>query len=448
MRCAAGLGLLLIAAAPTAALDREEARHLLTRTGFGASPAAIQSLVRLDRAAAVRKLLDGVRAEPGTPAPAFVHEPPPDRKAMQMLPQFLKRSMRMESRQEGQALKGWWYREMISTPSPLTERMTLFWHNHFTSSLEKTKWPPLMYRQNLALRREAVGSFRTMLHTLAKDAAMILYLDGSRNLKKKPNENFAREVMELFTLGEGNYTEKDIKEAARAFTGWSVDRTFGRFLYRRNQHDYGLKTILGTTGELGGEDVLDVLLAQPACAEFLTGKLWAAFVDANEPPPAKERARLSKILREGDYAIRPWLEATLLSDAFWDPARRGHIVKSPVQLMVGTIRTFQLEVPDPMILVRAGRQLGQDILDPPNVKGWPGHTRWITSSTLLQRDGLLRRALRGMQGGPGVRTVAAMDADTMKATLLATAPVNPQPRALRGFQLLQSLVLDPAYQLH
>lgn len=447
MRYLAGLGLLLLMAAPGAGLDLEEARHLLTRTGFGASPAQIAALRPLDRAAAVRRLLDGVRREPGTPPPHFVHEPPPDHQAMQMLPRFLKRSMRMEGRQRGLALKAWWYREMIDTPSPLTERMTLFWHNHFTSSLQKAKWPPLMYQQNLALRREAVGSFRRLLHRMAKDPAMVVYLDSARNLKRRPNENFAREVMELFTLGEGHYTEADIKEAARAFTGWSVDRATGEFQYRRNQHDYGVKTVLDKTGELSGEDVLDILLEQPACAEYLTGKLWAAFVDADEPPPVGELTRLAKVLREGDYAIRPWLEAALLSEAFWDPARRGRLVKGPVQLMVGTIRTFQLEVPDTMILVRAGRQLGQDILDPPNVKGWPGHTRWITSSTLLQRDGLLRRALRGMQGGEGVRAVAALPPATMQATLLATAPVNPQPRVLQGFDLLQSLVLDPAYQL-
>ena len=447
MRRAAGLGLLLIAAPLGSALELEEARHLLTRTGFGASPAEIAALRPLSRAAAVRKLLDGVRTSPLTPPPEFVHEAPPNRQAMQMLPRLLKRSMNMENRQRGEQLKAWWYQEMIDTPSPLTERMTLFWHNHFTSSLKKARFPPLMYRQNLALREHALGSFRRMLHRMAKDPAMVLYLDSARNNKRKPNENFAREVMELFTLGEGHYTEKDIKEAARAFTGWGIDRDSGEFLYRRFQHDYGVKTVLGRTGELGGEDVLDVLLAQPACAEFLTGKLWAAFVDADEPAPGPELARLAGVLRKNDYAVRPWLEATLTSDAFWDPARRGRLVKGPVQLMVGTIRTFELGVPDLKILVRLGRRLGQDILDPPNVKGWPGHTRWITSSTLLQRDGILRQALRGMQGGRGVKAVSALPPETMQTLLLATAPVNPQPRTLRGFDLLERLVLDPAYQL-
>lgn len=437
------LALALAAAAP--GLELEEARHLLARTGFGASLAEIQELAPLTRAAAVRRILDGVRSEPRLPPPGGADQAPPAPGMMQALPGILKMSFRQELREEGQLLKAWWYQEMRTTDSPFTERLTLFWHGHFTSSLQKAKWPPLMQRQNQLLRRHALGNFRTMLHGVARDPAMVIYLDNARNLARKPNENFAREVMELFTLGEGNYTEADIKAAARAFTGWSVDRASGTFWYRRGQHDYGPKTVLGRTGELSGDDVLDVLLAQPACAEHLTRKLWRELI-GGEAPEGEVR-RLAAVLRGGDYALRPWVEATLLSDAFWAREHRATRIRSPVHLLVGTARLLEMPLEDPLVLVQAGKQLGQDVLEPPNVKGWPGGERWITSSTLLQRDQLLRRALRGMQGAPGPARLAALDPQTLRKLVLATDPVNPVPAGHRGWRLVQDLILDPAYQL-
>jgi uncharacterized protein (DUF1800 family) len=155
-----------------------------------------------------------------------------------------RQALRAQIREHALALKGWWYQEMLSTDTPLTERMTLFWHNHFTPAC-KIKWPPFLYRQNLLLRQHAVGNFRALLHAVSKDPAMLLYLDSQTNRQGAPNENFARELLELFTLGEGHYSEQDIKEAARAFTGWEVERRTGRFRFNPREHDDGTKDISG-----------------------------------------------------------------------------------------------------------------------------------------------------------------------------------------------------------
>jgi uncharacterized protein (DUF1800 family) len=177
--------------------------------------------------------------------------------------------------ENGAELRSWWLTEMLTTRSPLTEKMVLFWHNHFVSSLQKVRSPVLMYRQNLLLRKHALGYFGDMLHEVSKDPAMVVYLDNASNRKAQPNENFAREVMELFTLGEGNYVEHDIKEAARAFTGWSIDLDTGQFLSRPLIHDDGVKTVLGRSGNFDGDAVLDILLAQPQTAEFIVRKTLA-----------------------------------------------------------------------------------------------------------------------------------------------------------------------------
>src|SRR5687767_8403780 len=210
-------------AAGAAPLGAEDARHLLNRTTFAASPSEIDAYARLTRDEAAARLLATGRTAPVTPAPAWTAEPfywprlnrqssPEERQAVQR-----------DRREKGLELRAWWLEEMRVTPSPLTEKMTLFWHNHFVSSDQKVRSPQLMHRQNALLRRHALGNFGAMLHEVARDPAMVIYLDNASNRKAQPNENFAREVMELFTLGEGHYTEQDVKEAARAFTGWSID---------------------------------------------------------------------------------------------------------------------------------------------------------------------------------------------------------------------------------
>jgi uncharacterized protein (DUF1800 family) len=336
--------------------------------------------------------------------------------------------------------------------------MTLFWHNHFTSSVKKVKWPALLYRQNVLLRRHALGSFRDLLFQVAKDPAMMLYLDTQTNHKNHPNENFARELFELFTLGEGHYTEEDIKEAARAFTGWHAAlRDGGRFVFNRRQHDAGLKRVLGRTGAFGGDDVLAIALDQPACATHLTTKLWREFV--SDQPEPREVERLASIFRAGGYQIALLLRALLTSPEFWAPENRGVLVKSPVELIVGTLRLFQMPIKDTEVLAKYGKRLGQDLFDPPNVKGWPGGTRWITSATLLARWQLLQRGLRGLEAGGhihhgtgtdmmhGPAWIAELGVDQLQTVVTAIPPVNPLPDTDDRWRMAHHLVMDPVYQL-
>ena len=290
-------------------------------------------------------------------------------------------------------MRAWWVQEMLVTPSPLTERMALFWHNHFVSSQQKVRTARLLYGQNAMLRANALGNFGTLLHAAGKDPAMLLYLDSAQNRRGQPNENFAREVMELFTVGEGHYTEQDIKEAARAFTGWSLNRETGDYMFRPGVHDYGVKTVLGKSGNFDGDAVLDILLAQPSTAEFVTTKLWREFVSPD--PDAREVARIAQTFRSSNYDIKVALRALLLSDAFWARENRGTLVKSPIEFVVGTLRQLEIKPTSglPFAVLSAG--MGQNLFSPPNVKGWPGGNVWIDTNTLLARKQFVDRLARG-----------------------------------------------------
>ena len=459
--------LFLSAPAGVLGLEFEEARHLLARTSFGGTLADIEALRPLTYEAAVDRLLNGVHQQPRTAPPAWVDEPRPTLLERRTMGEEERKAFRERLREHGLALQGWWYHEMLSTDSPLTERLTLFWHNHFTSSLQKVQWPAFLYQQNLLLRQHAVGNFRTFLHAIAKDPAMMFYLDSQTNRKSAPNENFARELLELFTLGEGHYSEQDIKEAARAFTGWEVEPRTGRFRFNASAHDDGLKTFLGRSGAFDGDAILDILLAQPRLAVHLTEKLWRAFI--SDTPDAAEVQRLAALFRQHDYALRPLLKALLMSSHCRAASNRGTMIKSPVELMVGTLRLFHVPLSDPELLARAGRALGQDLLDPPNVKGWPGGKAWITASTLLARQQFLQRVLRGQDmsmNANGPMAPAAGDTTTLRPALTVTedrapglpldrlthlllpmAPVQPIPPEAEGRNLPEHLVLDPVYQL-
>ncbi|MEW6120829.1 MAG: DUF1800 domain-containing protein [Pseudomonadota bacterium] len=380
-----------------AGMGEDEARHLLLRTGWAATPQQVAVYAQLSRAQAVDRVLDGTHGEAATPLPADlqVFTPPPRRRGE--LSEAERKAFQREQIQLGLEMRSWWFAEMLATDSPLTEKMTLFWHNHFVSSQQKVRFPKLLVDQNRLLRQQALGNFGTLLHAIARDPAMVLYLDSAQNRRAAPNENFARELMELFTLGEGQYGERDVKEAARAFTGWSIDRQTGAFRFYRFLHDGGDKTVLGRTGAFDGDDVLGILLAQPATAEFLTRKLWREFVSP-DPDPA-EVARIAAVLRQSHYAIRPWLRALLLSPAFWTPAHRGVLVKSPVEFLLGLIETLDVAGVDPRVLALASRQLGQDLFAPPNVKGWPGGDAWISSTTLLARRQMVERLFRANEAG-------------------------------------------------
>jgi uncharacterized protein (DUF1800 family) len=375
----------------------DEARHLLSRATFGATPAEIRSIETMDYAAAVDRLLEPGRATALTPAPAWVNEGPAelraaqkasrDRKGADGKPLGVVRPVQEQARD----LRNWWVEEMLATDQPLVERMTLFWHNHFTSSLGKVRYVPAMYRQNGLFRREALGNFGRLLKAVTRDPAMLIYLDGVRSVARQPNENFARELLELFTLGEGHYTETDIRNVARAFTGRSVDRETGAFRMHEQAHDRGPKTFLGQSGPFDGDDIVVILLQQPRTAELVVEKLWREFVSL-KPDPVEVK-RLAGVLRDGHYELKPVLRAMFLSPAFRQPSTRGALIKSPVDLIVGAVHLLGLPVPEKTQLVRMMQGLGQLPFNPPNVKGWAGGEAWITTYTLLLRQQYLRRMI-------------------------------------------------------
>jgi uncharacterized protein (DUF1800 family) len=483
--------LLVPLAAQAAPMGEDDARHLLNRAGFGAAPREVASYATLTRAQAVERLLGDTRTAAQSPPPEWVSEPiVPPRKLRGMAPEARKEFVAHEI-QRGLDLRAWWINEMITTPSQLTERMTLFWHNHFVSSQRKVRFARLMYEQNRLLRRNAAGNFGTLLHEVGKDPAMVIYLDSAQNRKGKPNENFAREVMELFTLGEGHYTENDIREAARAFTGWSIDIDTGEFKFRRFAHDGGSKTVLGRSGDFDGDDVLDILLAKPETAQFVVTKLWREFVSPE--PDAAEVRRIADTFYRSHYDVKTALRGIFLSPAFWTEANRAALVKSPVDLVVGTVRQFEIEYGDPIPFALVSAQLGQNLFAPPNVRGWPGGDAWINSSTLLARKTFIERVFRAEdlprmaqmavrrqaakddpREDPGIqrvkraareRFVRAMgdirfDANhwsrdfvgpptraEIERVVLAQAPVNPVADGTPVRELLKQLALDPAYQL-
>jgi uncharacterized protein (DUF1800 family) len=281
----------------------------------------------------------------------------------------------------------WLYR-MIFTPHPLRERMTLFWHNHFATSNLKVQSPLLMQRQNDLFRAHALGDFHALVTAIGKDPAMLIWLDSTINRKAKPNENYAREVMELFTLGRGHYTERDIKEAARAFTGWFVVRDQFEEVHR--QHDEGPKSVLGQTGNWGGDDIPAILLKQPACAEFLCGKLFRYFVSDTETPSEKLLAPLAAAFRDSGYQVEKPVEMILRSNLFFDQSTQRKRVKSPVEFAVGTIRA--LEILNPTVatpaLAESCERMGQNLYSPPSVAGWDGGPGWINSTAMLARANL------------------------------------------------------------
>ncbi len=466
-----------VATAAPASLSSDQARHLLIRTGFSPSQAEVDAQVGQDAAHAVAQLVDSARrARTIQPVPGFVDQPPPP--PYRLLTTVEERqAQRREQMAQGLEMKRWWVREMVDSRAPLQERMTLFWHNHFATSQQKVVRAQAMWQQHGVLRTHALGSFRTLLHAVAKDPAMLVYLDGVTNRKDAPNENFAREVMELFVLGESGqsqvYSEQDIREAARAFTGWGIDRDRWQFRFRPALHDAGNKTVLGHNAQMDGDDVLDLLLRQPAAAQFLVSKLWREFVSP-DPEPAQVQ-RIARQFARSDFDIALVLRELLLTDAFWSPVNRGTLVKSPVELVVGTVRQFGVLAPDTLPLVVASAQLGQNLLVPPNVKGWPGYTAWIDASSLLGRKRFAALLFQGQDmstgqaGMPRAGAAAAVrldaepwlaslgassdrEPDDMVRTRIAQAvlvlpPTQPFVPGTVAVAYLRTLMQDAAYQL-
>ncbi len=444
---------------PGAPWDLARVAHLHRRAGFAAPWAVLQRDLRDGPEASVQRLLDGeATGADGKPASGF--EALADEMARQLAPSA-----------SLAGLQGIWLYRMISTGHPLRERMTLFWHDHFATSQAKVNNAGLMQRQNNLFRAHALGDFKGLLAAVGKDPAMLIWLDATANRKAHPNENYAREVMELFTLGRGRYTEKDVQEAARAFTGRFV--VLDRFQQVPAQHDGGTKTVLGRTGAFDGDDIPVILLARTDCAEFLCGKLFRHFLSEVDPPEPGLIAPLAKAFRDSGYDVRVPLATILRSNIFHDPRSRRRRVKSPVEFAVGTVRALEIFRPTVQAeaLAEACARMGQGLYAPPSVAGWDGGPAWANSTTMLARANLVLSLLsaedaalgkrldpaalasrHGFQDPPGVARfysdLLVQDAFDRKVGASVEAAARKAPDTAASAREAATLVLtSPEYQL-
>ncbi len=344
----------------------QKAGHLHRRAGFGASMADLDRTFADGPEKAIHGVLNG-----GAGLAEF------DKLMSDM-------AASLDAGSEEQ-LRAWWIFRILQTPFPLQERLTLFWHNHFATSNAKVRSTPLMLAQNELIRRHSLGSFRNLLQEMTKDAAMMIWLDTVANRKGQANENYARELMELFCLGIGHYTEQDVREGARAFTGWET--RYGKFSIDQGQHDGGSKTFLGKTGPWGGEDIVRICLEQDAAPYFIASKLFRFFISDTLSPSKPLLDPLAKQLRDSDYDLRGVVETILRSNLFFTPHAYRAQIKSPVDFAVGIVRALEGHVGS-LPLAEALEGLGQRLFAPPSVKGWDGGPTWINSTTLLLRHNL------------------------------------------------------------
>jgi uncharacterized protein (DUF1800 family) len=352
--------------------NRALAAHLYRRAGFAADAATLENAVVQGASATLEALFA-----------------PPADEVYQKESASLANAMLAGG--DPKKLSAWWLHRLMHTPNVLREKMTLFWHGHFATGAEKVQDSLLMHRQNDLFRLHALGSFEALVQGVSRDPAMLIYLDSAVNRKAHPNENYAREVMELFCLGEGNYTEQDIREAARCFTGWEVRR--GKFYLNQRQVDRGEKTVFGHRAAYGGEDVVRLIVQQPAAPRFIARKL-VRFFAFDEPEPSDALLEpLAAEFRETNFDIGRLVRRILSSQLFFSEHALGRKVRSPVELGIGLMRTLEGSC-NVFKLAEELAVLGQELFYPPNVKGWDGGRTWINSSTLLARASLVPRLLQ------------------------------------------------------
>ena len=382
--------------------DGKMAAHLLRRAGFGGTLEEIDAAVAVGPEGAVGMLVDYQNLPSDFPeltfgdlsAPLMAKKkaggigPQAEGQMLRSLPQEQKRSfetlVNIAQRSKLEEMKLWWLDRMIRTKRPLEEKMTLFWHGLFVSSSVTVKNAYLLYKQNELFRQYAVGNYRQLAHDVSKDPAMLVYLNNNQNVKEHPNENYARELMELFTLGIGNYTEQDIKESARAFSGWA--NVGDQVMFRRYQHDNGIKTFLGRSGNFDGDDIVDIIFQQPACSKYIATRVLKFFA-SDEPDPAIVEA-LAGVVRHHNFDMKPVLQTLFASQWFYSSDVVDRQIKSPIQLVVGSLRALDVGLMQPKQVDAALKMMGQELFTAPTVKGWDGGRAWINTSTLFARYNL------------------------------------------------------------
>jgi hypothetical protein len=358
-----------------------------------------------------------------------------------------------ESDVGGARLRAWWIYCMLHAGHPLREKLTLFWHNHFATSLAKVQSPALMFRQNALLRAHALGKFGPLLQGISRDPAMLLWLDSNTNVKGKPNENFARELMELFSLGVGNYSERDIREAARAFTGWRTDGA--GFTFETRLHDAGPKTVLGKTGPWDGGDVVRIVLQQPAAARFVVRKLYQFLISEKTNPTDSLLEPLYETFTKSGHDTGGLVRTMLASRHFYSAHAFRQRIKGPVEYVLGAVQAVYRRYPEherdyrplpQQVLVDRIDAMGQILFAPPSVKGWPGGQTWLNTATVLARDNFAGELAMGTlwpQASPeplvGFARAAGSDGPARAPALESAGMSEPPPRALDPARLLDEL---------
>lgn len=357
-------------------------QHLISRAGFGFSPKSFQITKGNGIKAVARMIFEETKA----PQPfELVSKPAEETKPIDNMPmnpedqKKVNQEKRKFMRQQIEQLNSSWLKKMQDSTFGLNEKMTLFWHGHFACRTDNSYFMQQYYN---TLNAHAVGNFADLLFAVSKTPAMLQFLNNQQNRKAHPNENFAREVMELFTLGRGNYTENDIRESARAFTGWGFKNT-GDFVFREKQHDEGSKKFLGRTGNFNGDDILNIIIDQPYTAIFITEKIYRYFV--NETPDSRLIEKLAHNFRKSKYDISKLLHEIFTSQWFYLPENKGILIKSPVELLCNIMRVNDVTVEKPQVIYQFQKLLGQILFNPPNVAGWKGGKSWIDSSSLMMR---------------------------------------------------------------
>ena len=407
-----------------AGLDRvmnaADRRHLLLRSGIGAAPADLLALEGLTRAEGIARVVDGLRVEPGSPMPPWTRAPPPHYHALPDMSDAARRRFGRARDRELAELRGWWVDEMLGTDSPQTERLVFFWHDLFATSYHGTHRASLaMARQNATFRRLATGSWQALLSAMLADAALLDFLDAADNRAAAPNENLAREFLELFTLGEGHYTQRDVTETARALTGRATsDNATLAFSLQTWHQDTGDKTIFGERGPHDGDALVRLVLDQPSSTRHLATRFWQAFV-ADGVPDGDWLDAVSARFRASRHEIGTLYRDTLSSAAFWAPRNRGAIVRSPLDLVIGTARSLDYPKRDPSGFARVLADLGMDLFAPPDVGGWREGEAFVTGGALLDRRRAIERIVRPpdeVGAGAGAASMAdGMSGDGMMA---------------------------------
>ena len=427
------------------------AAHLLRRAAFGGTPEDADALAGRGLQAAVASLLkvpDQPALTPPATDPQAVFKEENLRKNGNRQDEDVRRkiaSLRIAESETLRDLRYWWMRCMHSGATAAREKLTLFWHGHFATSQTKVRFVYTMWKQNETLRRLAFGPFADLCHAMAIDPAMLTWLDGRRSQAKSPNENFAREIMELFTLGEGHYTEGDIREAARAFTGWRVDPRNGEAVFTRQRFDSGQKKLFGKSGDFGAREAVDIICSQPRCAEYLATKIWEFYA---YPGPDKTLVQsLANHYRTNQMRTDRLLEMVFTHPEFYSQRARASQVKSPIQWIVQASRELGRQLLPAGLALPLAADLGQNLFAPPSVKGWDGGMAWINSATLIRRSNTARLFAVAAPPLP-VETSGSMDAFAWAAVAPADARKSPDELQRRLEMMFLASPLSEATSNH